>query len=40
MVFTAHPELKSCFYQTQKIDFLGFEINSVSMKITLTNILY
>lgn len=35
--FTVHPEPKSSFYPTQKIEFLGFVINSVSMTITLTN---
>ena len=35
--FTVHPEPKSSFYPTQQIEFLGFEINSVSMTIFLTN---
>ena len=35
--FTVHPESKSSFYPTQQIEFLGFEINSVSITITLTN---
>ena len=35
--FTVHPELKPSFYLTQQIEFLGFEINSVSTTITLTN---
>ena len=35
--FTVHPEPESSFYPAQQIDFLGFEINSVSMVITLTN---
>ena len=35
--FTVHSEPKSSFYPTQQIEFLGFEINSVSMTITLTN---
>ena len=35
--FTVNPEPKSSFYPTQQIEFLGFEINSVSMTITLTN---
>ena len=34
---TVHPEPKSSFYPTQQIEFLGFEINSVSTTITLTN---
>ena len=34
---TVHPEPKSSFYASQQIDFLGFEINSVSKAITLTN---
>ena len=37
MEFTDHPKPKSSFYLTQQIDFLGFEINSISMTITLTN---
>ena len=35
--FTVNPEPKSSFYPTQQIEFLGFEINSVFMTITLTN---
>ena len=35
--FTVHPEPNSSFYPTQQIEFLGFEINSVFMTITLTN---
>ena len=35
--FTVHPEPKSSFYSAQQMEFLGFEINSVSMTITLTN---
>ena len=35
--FTVHPEPKSSFYPTQKIEFLGFVIGSVSMTITLTD---
>ena len=34
--FTVHPEPKSSFYPTQQIEFLRSEINSVSMRITLT----
>ena len=35
--FVVHPQPKSSFYSTQQIEFLGFEMNSVSMTITLTN---
>ena len=35
--FTVHPGPKSSIYPTQQIEFLGFEISSVSMTITLTN---
>ena len=35
--FTVYPESKSSFYPTQQIEFLRFEINSVSITITLTN---
>ena len=37
--FTVHPEPnpKSSFYPNQQIKFLGFELNSVSMTITLAN---
>ena len=35
--FAVHPQPKSSFYPTQQIEFLGFGMNSVSMKITLTN---
>ena len=35
--FTVYPERKSYFYPIQKVEFLGSEINSVSMTITLTN---
>ena len=34
--FTVHPEPKSFFYPTHQIEFLGFKINSVSMRIFLT----
>ena len=35
--FTVYPEPKFSFYPTQQIEFLRFEINPVSMAITLTN---
>ena len=37
--FTVHPEPnpESSFYPNQQIKFLGFELNYVSMTITLAN---
>ena len=35
--FTVHPEPRSSFYLTQQTEFLVFEINSISMTITLIN---
>ena len=35
--FTVHPEPKSVLQPSQKIEFLGFILNSVNMTITLTD---
>ena len=35
--FTVHPEPKSVFPPSQKIEFLDFSLNLVTMAITLTN---
>ena len=37
LAFTVHSEPKSNFTPTQKIEFLGFVIDSVTMTITLNN---